>query len=215
MEAKPDFKAMSTQKKLGYVWDYYRFHILGIIVLVITTGSIIHHYATLKESVLDMLFLNAHAIEEPQKPFEDFLSARGYDLSDYEIRVTTSLRFALREGSYQEDYYTIQTLSALFAAGDLDIFTAPQQIYNDFASAGYVADLRTVFTEDELASYGDMVIYTNLLETGEAFPSGFNLERNPWMIENGYYDDGCYLSITANTDNPELTKEFILYILNK
>lgn len=215
MEAKPDFKAMSTQKKLGYVWDYYRFHILGIIVLVITTGSIIHHYATLKESVLDMLFLNAHAIEEPQKPFEDFLSARGYDLSDYEIRVTTSLRFALREGSYQEDYYTIQTLSALFAAGDLDIFTAPQQIYNDFASAGYVADLRTVFTEDELASYGDMVIYTNLLETGEAFPSGFNLEGNPWMIENGYYDDGCYLSITANTDNPELTKEFILYILNK
>ena len=215
MEAKPDFKAMSTQKKLGYVWDYYRFHILGIIVLVITAGSIIHHYATLKESVLDMLFLNAHAIEEPQKPFEDFLSARGYDLSDYEIRVTTSLRFALREGSYQEDYYTIQTLSALFAAGDLDIFTAPQQIYNDFASAGYVADLRTVFTEDELASYGDMVIYTNLLETKEAFPSGFNLEGNPWMIENGYYDDGCYLSITANTDNPELTKEFILYILNK
>ena len=213
MEAKPDFKAMSTQKKLGYVWDYYRFHILGIIILVVTFGSIIHHYATLKTSVLDMLFLNAYTLEEEQKPFEDFLTARGYDLDEYEIRVTTSLGFALKEGSYQEDYYTIQTLSALFAAGDLDVFTAPHQIYNDFASAGYVTDLRSVFSEEELDAYGDMIIYTNLLETGESFPSGFNLEGNSWMIENGYYDEGCYLAITANTDSPELTKEFILHIL--
>mgnify|MGYP006874693314 FL=1 len=43
MEAKPDFKNMSTGKKLEYVWDYYRFHILGTIVLVIVFGSIIHH----------------------------------------------------------------------------------------------------------------------------------------------------------------------------
>lgn len=214
MEAKPDFKAMSTQKKLGYVWDYYRFHILGIIVLVITAISIIHHYATLKASVLDMLFLNAYTLEDEQKPFEDFLTTQGYDLSDYEINVTTTLSFALEEGSYQQDYYTIQTLSALFAAGDLDVFAAPHQIYNDFASSGYVADLRSVFTEEELASYGDMIIYTNLLETGEAFPSGFNLEGNPWLIENGYYEDGCYLAISANTDSPELTKAFILHILD-
>lgn len=214
MEAKPDFKAMSTQKKLGYVWDYYRFHILGTIVLVITAVSIIHHYATLKDSVLDMLFLNAYTVEDEQKPFEDFLTAQGYDMTNYEIRVTTTLGFTLEEGSYQQDYYTIQTLSALFAAGDLDVFAAPHQIYNDFASSGYVADLRTVFTEEELASYGDMIIYTTLLETGETFPSGFNLEGNQWLIENGYYDEGCYLAISANTDSPDLTKEFILHILN-
>ncbi len=214
MEAKPDFKAMSTQKKLGYVWDYYRFHILGIIILLVTVGSIIHHYATLKTSVLDMLFLNAATIEDEQKPFEEFMNAHGYNMDENQIYVTTSLNFALREGSYQEDYYTMQTLSALFAAGDLDIFAAPHQVYNDFASVGYVADLRTVFTEEELAAYGDTVIYTNLLETGETFPSGFNLYGNEWLIENGYYTEGCYLAITANTDNPELTKEFILHILN-
>ena len=214
MEAKPDFKAMSTQKKLGYVWDYYRFHILGSIILVTTAFSIIHHYATVKESVLDMLFLNANVIDEEMLPFEDFMSKQGFNTNKQEITVTTSLSFALREGSYQQDYYTIQTLSALFAAGDLDVFACPHQIYNDFASAGYVADLRTIFTEEELASYGDKVIYTNLLETGEAFPSGFNLEGNTWIKNSGYYEDGCYLSVTANTDTPELTKEFILHILN-
>ena len=214
MEAKPDFKAMSTSKKLGYVWDYYRFHILGIIVLVVIASSIIHHYATLKKSALDMLFLNAHSIDDEQTIYEDFLTAQGYDLDDYEVRATTTLSFALEEGSYQNDYTATMTLSALFAAGDLDIFTAPHQIYNDFASVGYVADLRTIFTDEELEAFGDQIIYTTLTETGFEFPSAINLEGNRWFIDNGYYEEGCYLAIAANTDNPELAKEFILYILN-
>lgn len=214
MEAKPNFKTMSLSQKAGYVWDYYRFHILGIIISVIIAGSIIHHYATLKESVLDMLFLNAHTIDNEQLPFEDFMAKQGYNTNDYEITVTTTLSFALEEGSYQQDYYSIQTLSALFAAGDLDIFAAPHQIYNDYASSGYVADLRNIFTKEELEEFGDIIIYTTLLETGESFPSGFNLEGNQWLIRNGYYDEGCYLAIAANTDNPELTKEFIYYLLS-
>lgn len=214
MEAKPDFKSMSTQKKLGYVWDYYRFHILGVIVLVFTLGSIIHHYATLKESVLDMLFLNAYTLDDEGAPFHEFIDVQGFDSEKQTITVTTSLSFALEENSYQQDYYTIQTLSALFAAGNLDVFASPYQIYNDFASVGYVADLRSVFTEEELASYGDMVIYTTDANTGDVFPSGFDLTGNRWVKESGYYEEGCYLSVTANTDTPELTKEFILYILN-
>lgn len=214
MEAKPNFKAMTTSQKAGYVWDYYRFHILGTIISVIIASSIIHHYATLKESVLDMLFLNAYTLDDEQAPFEDFMTEQGYNTADYEINVTTTLSFALEEGSYKQDYYSVQTVSALFAAGDLDIFTAPHQIYNDFASAGYVANLRNFFTEEELVELDDMIIYTTLSETGETFPSAFNLEGNQWLIRNGYYDEGCYLAIAANTDNPELAKEFIYYILN-
>lgn len=214
MEVRPNFKAMSTSQKLGYVWDYYRFHILGVILLVITVSSIIQHYATLKTSVLDMVFLNAHDTEEAQKPFEPFLVRNGYDLTNSEVRVTTTISFVLEEDSYQEDFYSVQTLSALFAAGDLDIFAAPHQVYNDFASAGYVSDLRNIFSEDELNELGDMIIYTTLAETGEAFPSGLNLEGNRWLLESGYYDNGCYLAVTTNTDSPKLVKDFLLYILN-
>jgi len=214
MEAKPDFKAMSTYKKLEYVWDYYRFHILGIIILVITFGSIIHHYATIKTSVLDMVFLNAYPTEEGVAPFDDFLEQQGYNPNDSEVYLTTSIGYTLTENGYQEDYYTNQALSAMFATGELDIFVTPHQVFNDFASYGYVSDLREFFSEEELSSLGNMVVYTTLLETGEEFPSGLNLENNPWFIQNGYYDTGCYLAITNYTDTPELTKEFILYILN-
>lgn len=214
MEAKPNFKEMSLKKKIGYVWDYYRLHIGIVLVLAIFVISMIHHYATLKDSVLDLLFLNASNAYDTPVDFDEFLTEQEFDTNKQTITLTTSLSFPLEEGSFQSDYYSTQALAAMFAAGDLDVFAAPKQIYNDFASVGYVADLRLVFTEEELASYQDILIYTTDAETGEVFPSAFDLTGNRWLQEYAYYSDGYYIAVSACTDSPELTKEFFLYVLN-
>ena len=213
MEAKPDFKAMSTQKKLGYVWDYYRFHILGTIVLVIVFGSIIHHYATLKTAVLDMIFLNAYTPEDDRNPFAEFLAEQGYDPNEYEVYLATTLGYTFTEDGYQADYTTLQAISAMFSTGDMDVFATPPQVFDEYASAGYVADLSTIFTEEELAPYSDKIIYSTLTETGMQFPAAFNLNDCNWLQDYGYYDGDYYMAVTANSDSPDLTKEFILYIL--
>ena len=189
-------------------------HIGIVLVLAIIIISLIHHYATLKESVLDLLFLNATNTYENPAGFDEFLTEQGFDMDKQTITLTTSLSFPLEEGSFQSDYYSTQALAAMFAAGDLDVFAAPKQIYNDFASAGYVADLRFLFTEEELAPYQDILIYTTDAETGETFPSAFDLTGNRWLSKYAYYSDGYYLAVTANTDTPELTKEFFFYVLN-
>lgn len=214
MEARPDFKNMSAKKKLEYVWDYYKFHIGGILVLAITLCSIIHHYATLKDSVLDMIFMNAQNTYENSYGLDEFFTMQGFDASTQEITVTTSLSFALTEDSYQVEYYTVQTLSAMFAVGDVDIFAAPWQLYDEYAAAGYVADLRTVFTEDELSLYEDKVLYTTSTETGETMPCGFDFSDNRFLQEYKYYTDNCHMGIPANADDAELAKEFLLYLLN-
>lgn len=213
MEAKPDIKNMSTGKKLEYVWDYYRFHILGTIVLVLVFGSIIHHYATLKTAVLDMIFLNAYTAEDAHAPFAEFLIEQGYDPNEYEVYLTTSLAYALTEDGYQPDYTTLQAISAMFSTGDVDVFAMPPQVFDEYATAGYTMDLRTVFTDDELAAYSEEIVYSTLSETGEQFPSAFNLKDCNWLEEYGFYAGDYYMAITVNSDSPELTKEFLLYIL--
>ena len=110
MEARPDFKSMSTAKKLGYVWDYYRFHIMGVIVLIITFGSIIHHYATLKEPVLELVFLNAAVVDDNVTPFEEFMDLQEFDPASQEILVATSLSFPLHEGAYTQDVILFRLL---------------------------------------------------------------------------------------------------------
>lgn len=213
MEAKPDFKKMSTKKKLGYVWDYYRFHIGGILVLAIVFGAIIHHYATAKESVMDAIFVNGYSPYEGPQGLEEFFTSQGFDEASQEINITTSLRLSLTEDSYQADYYTLESLNAMFAVGDVDIFAAPKQLYDQFSPAGYVADLRTVFSEDELAAYEEILLYTTSTETGEEMPCGFDVSENRWLTEYEYYTENCHIGIPANADNPELAKEFLVYIL--
>ena len=215
MEAKPDFKNMSKKKKLGYIWDYYRFHIGGILVLAIVFGSIIHHYATTKESVMDAIFINGYSPYEGLLGLDEFFNEQGFDAKTQEINITTSLRLALTEDSYQADYYTLESLNAMFAVGDVDIFASPRQLYEQFAPAGYVADLRTVFSEEELLNYEDILLFATSTETGEKMPCGFDMSDNRWLKEYEYYSDGnCHMGIPANADNPELAKEFLLYILN-
>lgn len=215
MEARPDFKNMSIKKKLAYVWDYYRFHIGGIIVLAIVFGSIFHHYATMKESVMTAVFINGHSPYEGLPGLDEFFASQGFDEATQEINITTSLRLSLTEESYQADYYTLESLNAMFAVGDMDIFAAPYQLYNQFAPAGYVADLRIVFSEEELSAYEDILLYAVSTETGEEMPCGFDMSKNRWLKEYEYYsEENCHMGIPANSDNPQIAKEFLLYLLN-
>jgi len=101
----------------------------------------------------------------------------------------------------------------MFSTGDVDVFAMPPQVFDEYASAGYTIDLSSVFTEDELTAYSDKIVYATLAETGEHFPSAFNLKDCNWLEEYGFYAGDYYMAITVNTDSPELTKEFILYIL--
>ena len=213
MEAKPDFKSMSTQKKIGYVWDYYRLHIGITIILAIIIGSAIHHFVTTKDSVLDMIFMNSYSPYEGPQGLDEFFLSQGFDAKKEEISIATSLNFAITDDGYEPDYYTLQSLDAMFAVGDVDIFAAPQQIYSDYSIAGYVADLRTVFTDEELNAYKELLLYATTFDTQETIPCGFDFSNNGWLLEYEYYSGNCHMGIPANADNPELAKEFLLYLL--
>lgn len=215
MEARPDFKNMSTKKKFEYVWDYYRLHISIIIILTIIFSSIFHYYATMKEPVMSAVFINGYSPYEGLLGLDEFFTAQGFDADTQEISITTSLKLSLTEESYQADYYTLESLNAMFAAGDLDIFAAPRQLYNQFAPAGYVADLRIVFSEAELAAFEGILLYVTNTETGEKIPCGFDMSENRWLKEYEYYTEGnCHMGIPANSDNPAIAREFLLYLLN-
>ncbi len=212
MEAKPNFKEMSTQKKVGYVWDYYRYHILGTIVAIAILVSIVHHYATLKESVFDMMFLNAMDIEQPEN-LTTFFEQMGFDTETQEISVNTSMGFTISGDGYVDDPYTTQAVAAMFTVGDLDMFAAPSQIYNAYAAVGYLADLRVIFTDEELAQFEEQLVYVTLSETGEEIPCGFDLTDNAWVKESGYYSGECYFGITSNGDGSDLARDFLMYVL--
>lgn len=214
MEAKPNFKEMSTPKKLEYIWDYYKLPILCTVTAVIIAASLIHHYAVQKESVLDMIFVNGNDLYETPQILEPFFTSQGFDKKTQEISITTSLSFQLTDTGFLPDYYTTQALAAMFTVGNIDLFAAPPAVFDEYASVGFLADLHTLYSDEELAELEDFFVYAVSEKTGELFPCGLNLSDNKWIKESGYYSTDCYFGFTANGDDPAIASEFLSYLLS-
>ena len=69
MEKKTAFKDLSRKAKVQYIWDYYRWHIVAAICLVAFAISMIVHYASYRESVLDIVMVNT------LDPYEESVSS--------------------------------------------------------------------------------------------------------------------------------------------
>lgn len=213
MEKKTDFKSLSAKAKIEYIWDYYRWHIIITVGVIIAVTSTIHYYAAYQENVMNIVIVNA---ADPQQEaalgLDEFYELAGLNPADGEIYIDTSLVYSL-DADDAMYYYNEQTLLVRFAAGDMDVFIAPQQVFERYADNGYLADLSTLLSEEDVAKYADLFAYGTDLDTNTSIPCGIILEDNSWLTENHYYDGTCCIGITANTESPELALEFLQYIM--
>lgn len=215
MEKKTDFKALSKKAKVQYIWDYYKFHILVAICAVAFVVSLIYHYATYKESVLNIIMVNVCDPYRAEMPgLDDFFEEAGLDTSTEEINVDTSNTYNLEDDAFSTNYYSDQTLTLKLSVGGTDIFFAPEQVFSTYGSAGCLMDLSTVLTEEEMEQYADLFLYASDEENTITIPCGVLLENNSWLMDNGYYDGPCYFGIANNTDNVDLALSFFRYVMS-
>ena len=74
MEKKTDFKALSNKAKVQYIWDYYRLHIIVGVAAVLIIGSVIHHFVTYREPLLNVIMINTSSGEATSSDgFNEFL----------------------------------------------------------------------------------------------------------------------------------------------
>ena len=58
MEKKTDFKALSSKAKVQYIWDYYRLHILSVIVIGGIVIGLTYHFVSYRKPILSVIMIN-------------------------------------------------------------------------------------------------------------------------------------------------------------
>ncbi|MCI5920306.1 MAG: transporter [Roseburia sp.] len=215
MEKKTDFKALSGKAKAQYIFDYYKWPILiGIVVLIILIKVIIH-FVTYKEPVLNVTMVNCYQTAEntDTSSFDDFFEKEGFDAAKECIGFTNSLTWNPKSNDSMS-VSSYESIALHITAGDEDVFFAPPDVFEALAPDGCMLDLRTLFSDEELDSYSDFLVYTTDSETQETYPCGFALKNNPWITEHEYYDDTCYLGILYTSKHKDTALDFVDYIIN-
>ena len=153
---KKKLSRLSFGEKLQYIFDYYKFWILGVVVLVglvWSVGSTILHN---KPTGFYAMLLNAGGQDlsgqADEAAGEAFAEAAGLDDEKQKILVDTSATFNPNDQS-QFSMAQNAKIAALYQSHEIDVMVADPGVFTYYALNGSFVDLRDVLDDETLAEY--------------------------------------------------------------
>lgn len=179
------------RKKLEYIWDYYKLHIIIILILCYFIGYIAYNFITKKEVILSVAAVNIDfSQEDALKLTEGYLTYQDMNTKKYGIDFHNSLMSQGNEAdgaSYEYAYASSMKLLAMMTNASLDIVIMDEKAYNTFSNNAYLHPLND--------------LSLNTTQKGDAVPVKF-------------LSSDIFIGIIDNSKNMEESRKYIYYIIN-
>jgi hypothetical protein len=124
---------MSPKERIAYIWDYYKFHIIGTIVAIILLISFMSSIGGKKEVVLNMTIIGQGVNTEGVVQLQEQLTNKiVQDKADEEVSVQhltynkSSMDEASRAG--------IQKMAAEISLGSIDLMIVDKELFEEISS---------------------------------------------------------------------------------
>lgn len=211
---KEKLKNMSFQDKIWYIWEYYKFHIFGIImvfVLLYVIGSSI--YRSSFDTSLYCMYINIHTDQELNTDIltKDFHEYMGF--TDKQLINTESTFISYGDASTEYSYASMAKISALVASSELDIMFCDRENFDHYAQLSGFLDLSQTLPEDLLALVEDRFIYAND-ESGVSRPYGIDLSGTRFAADSHMVTEPAIFSIVSNSKHIENDIALLRYIFS-
>lgn len=215
MEKKADLKTMKKSEVVGFIWDYYKWWIIGGVFVVAIVSNLIYHFVTYKSPAVELVLVNCGSEENETEPdFSKFMDKYGYDKSKQEVVFQNSMGVNLKNGS-SGNIYTFEALQTQIAAGGIDVIAADKLVYQYLAKQQDAANLSDYLPAEMMKKYEKNMIYVTDPDTKKKYPAGIQLQHNKWMDQYGYYPDGCVIGIVNGSGRTTAAKQMIQYLLGE
>ncbi len=242
-EEREAMKHKTPKEKLSYFWDYYKWHVIVSILVLIVGISLIYETVTRKDVAFYALLLNGATYSFMQDNAEntsDFAAYAGIDENDYEILYDTTVQ--LGQGSANE-YEAAQKLMVYIAAGDLDVMVSDYSSLEKYAYKENFHDMRTFLTQEQIEKYGASFYYidnavvreidaandamnldyvpnygnpTQPEKMKEPIPVGIYLPKESPLLKDYYFHgEDVVVSVLINTSRPEITSQYIDFLMQQ
>lgn len=221
-------KELPFKKKLGFIWDYYKWHILITAFVVISVIATAIALANEKEIVLSGYLFDSLYTTEQEEPFVDFPE---YAKLNHETETADFFTNLTLYGMYAE---TSQQFYSTSAAGHTDFAAAGPQTFLrlSYDSFKYFYDLREILTADQLAELSGRLFYVDasMLDQldGEGtiqlpdhdkpeamkdpVPIGINIRGGRGVDELYLGEDPVFLAVLNNAPHLDMTLQFLEYL---
>lgn len=189
-EERESINSAPFAKKVEYFWDYYKWHTIISVAVLIMAVSFLVSFLTSKDSVLFVTMINGYAtesgIDDVESQYMDFIGA---NVNKEEVSINTSV-YLNYETEDTNHMYGIQAVVTYLSGGELDAIACDEVSYINLAYLGTFVDLEEVLTEEEMKKYEEQIFYIDQVMLDEIEAS----------------DDTEYLNYVYGTD-PSVMEE--------
>lgn len=188
---RADQNGWSFRKKAGYVWDYYKIHLISAVVLVALIIVTVDETKSKKESVLNITIaaetVNREQMEHFQKEWTDqVIPSAEQDRREVFVQM---MEYG-SENTAPQQQIAIQKMGADLSAGFIDIFLVDESMFEQLNQQEQLIPLSTISRDEKTAS-----MYIDVTEKTDLF-----------------LGERVMLCIPANAENRQAAATFIQYM---
>ena len=200
--------------RLQYFVYYYKWHvIIGAIILIFVINTIVE-FATRKDTVLQVVYINGFPNVESTEFMTDFQKTIEINEKKEITQLDDSFYINSDSPSYYDEQY-IEKLLVMSSAGTIDVVVVDEDYFKIMAQGGYFLDLSTVLSDEQMAEYNDRLFYydcpDNLTEGEEAI--GIEITDAAKIVSTqSYPNTKCYFGIIVNSKHIDHSLAFLNYL---
>lgn len=206
-------KGMNFKQKIEYILYYYKFHITIIIVIITILASISINFINRKDSILNIILIGTHVDLNKQEEIRN--EAENAIIKSDRKKKEIGFEFLQTTNDPQAEMNSIasQKLTALIAAGDVDILILDKNDFDTYVRKGMFMKLTSI------PHFSDIHVSESALVKGkidkldkEDKIYGINVEKIQQLKKISYDSKNKVLCIVSNSKHGDSAIEFLKWV---
>lgn len=202
-------------KKIQYIWDYYRYWIIGIacaIAFCISIGTSIYNNIKYTQVFYCAIFNNPLPDEYLENIETEFSAYYGLDPESETMHFDST--YVLDDNDPQTAYMTIQKIGAMIASKSVDVMLGDEFTLAQYAVDGYYYDFKDIMSEETYNALLPYMVEYTYVEEDVSYPGMYliDLTKSKLVQDGIIYVEEPLAGIVINSQNPLVAVEFIEYI---
>lgn len=205
-DGKGLWKEMTPRQRAAFIWEYYKFWIIGgTVVLLIAADMAVSWARSVNYAVTCLV---PETVYTSTSQYWDDVSAALYPDSK-STKVEPLCAYENSESGTQTQ--SIRLL-AMMDSGQVDVVICTKTTYEELIQSEILSDLSAVLTGGTFSSYKAHAIYGTTQDDPDKKPYALDISDSDFIDKTGFKsDEPVYLCITSNTQDGDNTIALFRY----
>ncbi len=156
-------KGMGFKAHWEYFWDYYKIHVIVAVLAIVFVVTLVKDIRSNKPYALNAIFINSNSMSAADDIATGFAEARGINTEEELVYIDPAVALT-STGLTQNDIAQVEKIYAMIAAKELDVCVTAPDIFRSYSENEMFLDLREAMSDEEIAKYGDRIMYVDNAE---------------------------------------------------